>query len=187
MDVLKLLTGGVRGKAGRDFARGWLDDDNQLTDKQQAFLERDLEKKRRRAALEKEGEAAKARIADLDQKIADEQDRGLSKEEKLQKLLREREQLINRIGPDNEETGKQRELELLRLNNQIATAQSSAPGAAVRERTYGPMSDSLTSVGNFLGANPNAETRTQLSEANRTLKRIESAVSRQGISSSFPL
>ena len=50
-----------------------------------------------------------------------------------------------------------------------------------------PLSDSLTSVGNFLGANPNAETRNQLNEANRTLKSIDRKLTEQRGGANFPL
>ncbi len=41
------------------------------------------------------------------------------------------------------------------------------------DRAMSPLKDSLTSVGNFLGANPNAETKKELAEANKVLREIE--------------
>ena len=54
------------------------------------------------------------------------------------------------------------------------------------DKEMSPLKDSLTSIGNFLGANPNSGQLKELSEMNRQLKAIEKNTGRNN-GSSFPL
>lgn len=130
-----------------------------------------------------------AEAKDIEEKTADEQ---LTRAERLEKLTEKRRQMVEEIAKFPHEPGSEGEasdrLRVAKLDAQIAGLRGDAgTRAASRERTLSPLSDSLTSVGNFLGANPNAETRNQLSEANRTLKSIERKLSEQRTGGNFPL
>ncbi len=111
----------------------------------------------------------------------------LTDEEKLAELAREREEIFNRIAVTQEERA-QKELDLAKNETDLISASGVKTGSTFqRERAMSPLSDSLSSVGNFLGANPNAETRTQLSEANRTLKSMDRKLAELRTAGGLPL
>lgn len=171
-----------------------------LTPEQQAFAEILAERKR---AEEQAKQAADKRLEaeekirkinqeakDIEEKTADE---GLTKAERLNKLVEERKRMVAEIAKFPYEPGSEGEandrLRVAKIDNQIAGLRADIAGATATksQKNFAPLSDSLTSVGNFLGANPNAETRTQLSEANRTLKSMDRKLSELKNGGSWPL
>lgn len=155
-----------------------------MSPEQQAMAEILAERKR---GAEQEKKAAEERIKEkekiakineeakgIEEKTADE---GKSKAEHLNNLIEKRRKMLDEIARIPHEPGSEGEakdrLRVAKINDLIAGLQRDGSSATTKTKTFAPMSDSLTSVGNFLGANPNAETRTQLSEANRTLKSMD--------------
>lgn len=154
-----------------------------MSPEQQAMAEILAERKR---GAEQEKKAAEERIKEkesilkineeakgIEEKTADEDK---SKAEHLNNLIEKRRKMLDEIARIPHEPGSEGEakdrLRVAKINDLIAGLQRDGIATA-KTKTFSPMSDSLTSVGNFLGANPNAETRTQLSEANRTLKSMD--------------
>lgn len=170
-----------------------------MTPEQQAFTEILNERKRaeaqrakdaeKRAEVEERIRKINEEAKDLEEKTADEQ---LTKAERLEKLTEKRRKMVEEIAkfpyaPGSEGEANDR-LRVAKLDAQIASLRGDGQTTkATREKSLTPISDSLTSVGNFLGANPNAETRNQLNEANRTLKNIERKLSEQRGGGNFPL
>jgi len=170
-----------------------------MSPEMQAMQEIILERKRKRAmdaqdaaAREKEEEKI-LKIHDeakgIEEKTADE---GKSKAEHLNNLIEKRRKMLDEIARIPHEPGSEGEandrLRVAIINYLIAGLQRDGGTATTKSKTFAPMSDSLTSVGNFLGANPNAETRSQLSEANQTLKSMDRKLSELKTGgSNFPL
>lgn len=183
------VLGGIMGTAGGVA----------LTPAQQAFAEILAERKREE---EREKQAAEKRLKEqedikkviqeakeIEEKTVDE---GLTKAERLNKLLEKRAQMVDEIARIPFEPGSMGEaqdrLRVARLDAQIAGLRGDTATTRTASKTFSPISDSLTSVGNFLGANPNAETRNQLTEANRTLKSMDRKLSELKTSGgAFPL
>ena len=128
--------------------------------------------------------AIQERLFRINKEIAniDEKNRvaGFTDDEMRVDLALKREEIFRRIAATEEERA-QKELDL-RLNEQALIGVSKIKTA----KTDAPLKDSLTSIGNFLGANPNSGQMRELSEMNKQLRKIEANTGRQG-SSTFPL
>ena len=103
---------------------------------------------------------------------------GFTDDEMRVDLALRREEIFKRIARTEEERA-QKELDL-RLNEQAILGVSK-----VSAKTSSPLKDSLTSVGNFIGMNPNSGQMKELSEMNRKLESIVRNTSRTG-GSIFP-
>ena len=103
---------------------------------------------------------------------------GFTDDEMRVDLALRREEIFKRIAR-TEEDRAQKELDL-RLNEQAILGVSK-----VSAKTSSPLKDSLTSVGNFIGMNPNSGQMKELSEMNRKLESIVRNTSRTG-GSIFP-
>lgn len=158
-----------------------------MSPEQQAVQEIMLERKRK-MALDAQDAAAREKDEEKILKIHEEArgieektaDEGKSKAEHLNNLIEKRRKMLDEIKRIPHEPGSEGEandrLRVAKINDLIAGLQRGETTTA-KSKTFAPMSDSLTSVGNFLGANPNAETRSQLTEANRTLKSMDRKLS----------
>jgi hypothetical protein len=162
-----------------------------LTPEQKAFQEIELE--RQRAAAKEEQNAKKrieaeeaiakinAEVNELNRKTEDE---GLTKAEKILRLEKERAQILHEMQIAPYEAGTEGEardrLRLARVNNQIAGLKENPDARPESRRQMSPLTDSLRSVGNFLGGNVNSPEMNTLREANKLLKQIEQNTKRQG-------
>ena len=164
-----------------------IDEPSRDTSKQEAFLE--SEAAGRRAA----GASAinRAEALKIEQKIAElKRDNfldGLDNEQKILELSKEREIIFERIAKSATERA-QKELDLARNEKEVLglskTKAEVIKAAAVK--SVSPIgSDSLTSVGNFLGTNANSQGIRAISEGNKILLRIENNTRSGG--SNFPL
>lgn len=159
-----------------------------LTPRQIEFLEKDAAKKRARAGADEQAQkdaeahmATQDRILKLDGEIEDARDKaaeaGMTKEEKLNRLLEKRSQLFDEISKKpfapGSETMLTDELRMLKLDAAIAGLRNESVNKPEKVRQPGILSDSLTSVGNFLGANPNSQLNREMTEANKLLRKIE--------------
>ena len=106
---------------------------------------------------------------------------GFTDDEMRVDLALRREEIFKRIARTEEERA-QKELDL-RLNEQAILGVSKV--SKVSAKTSTPLTDSLTSVGNFLGANPNSGQMKEFSEMNRKLDAIVRNTARTG-GSIFP-
>lgn len=168
-----------------------------MTPEQRAFQEDELE--RQRAAAKEEQNAKKrieaeeaiakinAEVNELNRKTEDE---GLTKAEKILRLEKERAQILHEMQIAPYEAGTEGEardrLRLARVNNQIAGLRENQEARPESRRQMSPLSDSLRSVGNFLGGNVNSPEMNTLREANKLLKQIEQNTKRQG-GTAYPL
>jgi ribosomal protein S21 len=168
-----------------------------LTPEQRVFEEMQMERKRadeqaaqnaaKRVEMEEKVQKINTEVAELNSKTEDE---GLTKAERILKLEKQRAQILHemQIAPFDQGTeGEANDrLRLARVNNQIAGLKDN-PDVKVQERKQlSPLSDSLTSVGNFLGGNANSPQMKLLDDANRLLRQIEKNTGRQG-GTTFPL
>lgn len=169
-----------------------------MTPEQKAFAEILMERKRaeaqiaqdaaKRVEMEEKVQKINAEVAELNNKT---EDAGLTKAERILKLEKQRAQILHEMQIAPYEVGTEGEandrLRLARVNNQIAGLRDN-PDAKVQEtrKQLSPLSDSLTSVGNFLGGNANAPQMKLLDDANRLLRQIERNTGRQG-GTAFPL
>ena len=126
--------------------------------------------------------AVQERLLKINKEIAtvEEKNRiaGFTDDEMRVDLALRREEIFKRIAR-TEEDRAQKELDL-RLNEQAILGVSK-----VSAKTSSPLKDSLTSVGNFIGMNPNSGQMKELSEMNRKLESIVRNTSRTG-GSIFP-
>ena len=126
--------------------------------------------------------AVQERLLKINKEIAtvEEKNRiaGFTDDEMRVDLALRREEIFKRIAR-TEEDRAQKELDL-RLNEQAILGVSK-----VSAKTSSPLKDSLTSVGNFLGANPNSGQMKEFSEMNRKLDAIVRNTARTG-GSIFP-
>ena len=126
--------------------------------------------------------AVQERLLKINKEIAtvEEKNRiaGFTDDEMRVDLALRREEIFNRIARTEEERA-QKELDL-RLNEQAIMGVSK-----VSAKELSPLKDSLTSVGNFLGANPNSGQMKEFSEMNRKLDAIVRNTARTG-GSIFP-
>lgn len=169
-----------------------------MTPEQKAFTEILLERKRAEEAFKQGAEArlkVEAEIQKINEEVADlnnkTEDQGLTKAERILKLEKQRAQILHEMQIAPYDPGTQGEandrLRLARVNNQIAGLMDS-PDAKVQDarKQLSPLSDSLTSVGNFLGGGANSPQIKLLDDANRLLKLIEKNTAKQG-GINFPL
>lgn len=100
----------------------------------------------------------------------------LPTEERLAELTAKRADLQHRLLHSANAT-EEAKVRLERAQNEaeiLRVAQAMKKGEAVETvKRLSPISDSLSSVGNFLGSNPNSPQVKMLDEANRILRRIE--------------
>jgi hypothetical protein len=126
--------------------------------------------------------AVQERLLKINKEIAavEEKNRiaGFNDDEMRVDLALRREEIFKRIARTEEERA-QKELDL-RLNEQAILGVSK-----VSAKVSNPLKDSLTSVGNFLGANPNSGQMKEFSEMNRKLDAIVRNTARTG-GSIFP-
>ena len=105
----------------------------------------------------------------------------LTTEERMNELLKEQKTLReNLLGTEEDEIGTQM------MRKRLAEVESGIlRGEKKTEKGASPLKDSLTSVGNFLGANPNSGQMKEFSEMNRKLDAIVRNTARTG-GSIFP-
>ena len=105
----------------------------------------------------------------------------LTTEERMNELLKEQKTLReNLLGTEEDEIGTQM------MRKRLAEVESGIlRGEKKTEKGASPLKDSLTSVGNFLGANPNSGQMKEFSEMNRKLDAIVRNTARAG-GSIFP-
>jgi hypothetical protein len=138
------------------------------------------------------GIADKEKAAEIQTKISSIEEKNrlaaMSDEERLLDLAKKREEIFQRIATTATQRA-QKELDL-KLNEQAILAGSKVSelkqDKVKEDRGMSPLKDSLTSIGNFLGANPNSGQLKELSEMNRQLKAIERNTSRVS-GGGFPL
>ena len=106
----------------------------------------------------------------------------LTTEERMNELLKEQKTLReNLMGTEEDQIGTQM------MRKRLAEVESGIlRGEKKTEKGASPLKDSLTSVGNFLGANPNSGQMKEFSEMNRKLDAIVRNTGRNN-GSSFPL
>lgn len=168
-----------------------------MTPEQRAFEEIQLEKKRA-AEAEKQGEKERLATEEKIKKINEDaaefetkaRDAGLVKAEKIVQLEKERARILRdiEIAPfeDGTEGAANDRLRLAKVNASLAELRKDDSKAAAVKQRITPLSDSLRSVGNFLGGSTNSPEMATLREANRLLKQIE-ANTKKGGGATFPL
>lgn len=165
-----------------------------LTPRQTEFMERDIQRKRQEsanaAAQEKQRVETEDKIAKMQRETAELRDQALPKEERLAKLQKERAEFLDKRGfsPNTPESVAENDLKEAQLNAAIAKLSGGGSDSVAESRAFSPISDSLTSVGNFLGTGANSPAIKAQDEANRLLRQIERNTSTQtGGGPAFPL
>jgi hypothetical protein len=188
MGALKALMAPFAGKGGMNAANEFFAEEP-LNEKEVAFLEAEAKKKRAAQARLDAEEKSKDKIAQMEKQTAELKekaiDAGMTKEQQLQRLLEKRGALNGMLGPENAETMAIRNLEGAKLDAAIAELRGGL-GKPETRKQLSPLSDSLTSVGNFLGGSTNSPQMKLLDDANRLLRQIEKNTGRQG-GTAFPL
>jgi hypothetical protein len=169
----------------------------QLTPEQRAFQEDELERKRAAQAAE---QGAKKRAeeelkihkinedaAELEKKT---RDAGLTKAERILELEKQRARILRdiEIAPfdDGTEGAAMDRLRLAKVNSEIAGLKTGGETVKAQTKQMSPLSDSLSSVGNMLGMNPNSPQVRELNKANRLLEEIRNNTKSSLGGTSFP-
>lgn len=134
--------------------------------------------------------ATQDRILDIDKEAARvaEETRvaQLTKEERLNELIQERERLFSTVAKTEEERAR-KALNLVKNESAIAALSTLDKPEAVKEKGLSPLSDSLRSVGRFGGEGGQNPTINKLSNIERELREIRRNTARQMEGTSFPL
>jgi len=170
--------------------------DTPLSDRQNAFLEADAAKKRGGAEdFKNRLQAAQTHMAVQDELLKNEKELEqlkfdqLTKEEKINALLKKRAELWDWRSkqPVTEEGIVANELTATKIDMAIAALRSEKVKDTSSDR-LSPLSDSLRSVGNFLGGDPNSGVVQKLSNIERQLNEIRRNTGRQSVEGGrFPL
>lgn len=155
----------------------------QLTPEQRAFQEDELERKRAEQARE-QGAKKRAEEELKIQKINEDaaeiekktRDAGLTNAERILELEKQRARILRdiEIAPFEEGTegAAMDRLRLAKVNSEIAGLKTGTETVKAETKQMSPLSDSLSSVGNMLGLNPNSPQVRELNKANRLLEEI---------------
>ncbi len=161
------------------------EDNPELTDRQKKFLEADAKRRRARdpEAAAKAHMAMMDRVVELDKQAAEFQnkahDAGLTKQEKMNELLRKQAELRKENFKDwvNEEVIAKKNLEIAKNDSEIAILKKDMANDS-KVKPLDPLSDSLSKIGNFLGSDPSSPMIKQMSEQTKELREIKRILSK---------
>lgn len=186
--LLKLLMAPLAGRDGLKFANSFLNEEPQ-TGGQEKFQEDEARNKRALQARLDAEEKSKEKIDQMDKQAAELREKAvesvMTNEERIKQLAEKRNELLDQLGPHNRETISAKGLALAKLDAEIAGLGRGGAETA-RSRQMSPLSDSLSSVGNMLGMNPNSPQVRELNKANRLLEEIRNNTRSSLGGTSFP-